>query len=83
MHVDVSQHRPVTTTSTVSLTLPGRPYFSIRPHSACKAAEADCPVSERVNGAVRDALAEDREDLATVRPAAAEPEMTCEERLDD
>ena len=33
--------------------------------------------------AVREALAEDREDLATFDKRAAEPEMTCEERLDD
>ena len=48
-----------------------------------KAAEADCSVSELVNGAVREVLAENREDLATFDERAGEPEMTREELLDD
>ena len=56
-------------------------YFDKAIHRALrlKAAETDRSVSELVNDAVRQSLAEDAEDLAAFDARAAEPEMPFEE----
>ncbi len=48
-----------------------------------KAAEADTSISELVNAAVRQALAEDAEDLAAFRDRAKEPRVSFEDLLRD
>ncbi len=48
-----------------------------------KAAEADTSISELVNAAVRQALAEDSEDLEAFRGRAKEPRLSFENLLRD
>jgi len=48
-----------------------------------KAAETDRSISELVNAAVRQTLAEDAEDLAAVRGRAKEPNLVFESVLKD
>jgi hypothetical protein len=40
-----------------------------------KAVEADCTISDLVNGAIRRSLAEDAEDLAAIEDRVAEPSV--------
>ena len=60
-------------------------YFEPELHQALcvKAAHTQCSISNLVNGAVRQALREDREDLAAFAERAAEPTMPYEELLKD
>jgi len=60
-------------------------YFELELHQALrvKAAHTQRSVSNLVNDAVRQALREDREDLAAFAERAAEPTMTYEELLKD
>jgi len=60
-------------------------YFEPELHQALrvKAAHTQRSVSNLVNDAVRQALREDREDLAAFAERAAEPTMTYEELLKD
>ena len=60
-------------------------YFEEPVHKALrlKAAETDQSISDLVNRAVRDALAEDAEDLATFRVRAAEPSLQFEDLVRD
>jgi hypothetical protein len=55
-------------------------YFDDELHKALKmkSAEVSTPVSELVNDAVRKALCEDAEDLATFRERASEPTIDFE-----
>ena len=48
-----------------------------------KAAETDTSISELVNTAVRESLAEDAEDLAAFRDRADEPTLSFEELVQD
>ena len=48
-----------------------------------KAAETDTSISELVNRAVRESLAEDAEDLAAFEERAAEPSLRFEDVLKD
>ena len=48
-----------------------------------KAAETDQSISDLVNSAVREALTEDAEDLATARARAKEPNLDFESVLKD
>lgn len=60
-------------------------YFDEGLHKALrvKAAETDQSVSDVVNTAVRNALAEDAEDLAAFRTRAKEPTLAFEELVRD
>ena len=60
-------------------------YFDPSLHRALrvKALETDQSLSELVNTAVRAALAEDADDLATVRARAKEPSLRLEDVLKD
>jgi len=60
-------------------------YFDSRLHTALrlKAAHSHRSVSDIVNDAVRQALAEDQEDLAAFDERVAEPEMSYEALLND
>lgn len=60
-------------------------YFHPQLHRALKikAAETERPVSELVNEAVRQSLAEDSEDLAAFEERAHEPSIPFEEILKD
>jgi hypothetical protein len=60
-------------------------YFDPNLHRALrvKALETDQSLSELVNAAVRAALAEDADDLATVRARAKEPPLRLEDVLKD
>jgi plasmid stability protein len=60
-------------------------YFDPQLHAALrlKAAHVHRSVSDLVNDAVRAALAEDQEDLATFEERIAEPTMSYEALLDD
>jgi hypothetical protein len=60
-------------------------YFDQQIHRALrlKAAETDTSVSEIVNDAVRQALAEDAEDLAAFEERAREPRIPLEDVLRD
>ena len=60
-------------------------YFESHLHRALrlKAAETDTSISELVNDAVKEALAEDAEDLAAFEERAAEPNLKFEEVLKD
>lgn len=60
-------------------------YFDVHLHRALrlKAAETDRSVSELVNDAVRQSLAEDAEDLAAFEERAHEPSLLFEEVLKD
>lgn len=60
-------------------------YFDPQLHAALrlKAAHSHRSVSDLVNDAVRAALAEDQEDLATFEERIAEPTMSYEALLDD
>ena len=60
-------------------------YFEPSLHRALrlKAAEIDSSVSELVNEAVREALAEDAEDLAAFEARKKEPELTFENVVRD
>jgi plasmid stability protein len=60
-------------------------YFDENLHAALrlKAAHSHRSVSDIVNDAVRAALAEDQEDLATFQQRADEPTLSYEELLDD
>lgn len=60
-------------------------YFEPSLHRALrlKAAEIDSSVSELVNEAVREALAEDAEDLATFEARKKEPELMFENVVKD
>ena len=60
-------------------------YFDPKLHTALrlKAAHSNRSVSELVNEAVRAALAEDREDLATFEDRVAEPTLSYEQLLDE
>lgn len=60
-------------------------YFEADLHRALrlKAAETDSSVSELVNEAVREALAEDAEDLAAFEDRAMEPELKYEDVVKD
>ncbi len=60
-------------------------YFEPHLHRALrlKAAETDCSVSELVNDAVREALAEDAEDLAAFEDRKKEPELMFEDVVKD
>ena len=60
-------------------------YFDEPTHKALrlKAAETDRSVSDLVNLAVRQALAEDAEDLAAFRDRAGEPSLKFEEFVRD
>lgn len=60
-------------------------YFDPSLHRALrlKAAETDRSVSELVNDAVREALAEDAEDLAAFEERSGEPELRFEDVLKD
>lgn len=60
-------------------------YFDQQLHRALrlKAAETDTSVSELVNDAVRQALAEDAEDLAAFEERAHEPRIPLEDVLRD
>lgn len=58
-------------------------YLDAELHRALKvqAAETSSNISELINQAVRDALREDRDDLAVFDERAAEPTVTFEEML--
>lgn len=58
-------------------------YFDPKIHKALriKAAETDRSVSEIVNDAVRESLAEDAEDLAAFKERSKEPDLVFEEVL--
>ena len=60
-------------------------YFDSQIHRALrlKAAETDRRVSDLVNNAVRQSLAEDAEDLAAFEARAKEPNLTFESVLKD
>ena len=60
-------------------------YFDTQIHRALrlKAAETDRRVSDLVNNAVRQSLAEDAEDLAAFEARAKEPNLTFESVLKD
>lgn len=60
-------------------------YFEPHLHRALrlKAAETDRSVSELVNEAVKEALAEDAEDLAAFEDRAEEPELRFEDVVKD
>jgi plasmid stability protein len=60
-------------------------YFEPRIHEALrlKAAHGGRSISEIVNEAVREALAEDQEDLSAFEDRVAEPTMSYEALLDD
>ncbi|MEO8625932.1 MAG: CopG family transcriptional regulator [Candidatus Limnocylindrales bacterium] len=60
-------------------------YFEEEIHKALrlKAAETDTNISEYVNNAVREALADDAEDLAAFRERADEPTIPFEEVVAD
>ena len=60
-------------------------YFDPQLHAALrlKAAHTHRSLSDLVNEAVRQALAEDQEDLAAFAERAAEPTLTYEALLDD
>lgn len=60
-------------------------YFDPSLHRALrlKAAETDRSVSELVNDAVREALAEDAEDLAAFEERSGEPDLRFEDVLKD
>lgn len=60
-------------------------YFDKNIHKALrlKAAETDQSVSELVNAAVRNTLAEDADDLAALRQRAKEPTIAFEEFVRD
>lgn len=60
-------------------------YFDPQLHAALrlKAAHTNRSLSDLVNDAVRQALAEDQEDLAAFEDRVAEPTMTYEALLDD
>jgi hypothetical protein len=60
-------------------------YFDETTHKALrlKAAETDVSVSDLVNAAVRQALAEDAEDLAAFRDRAAEATLIFEDFVTD
>lgn len=60
-------------------------YFDRQLHRALriKAAETDRPLSELINNAVRQSLAEDAEDLATFEERAKEPNLAFESVLKD
>ena len=60
-------------------------YFDAQLHQALrmKAAHSHRSISEIVNEAVKAALAEDQEDLATFDERVAEPTMTYEALLED
>lgn len=60
-------------------------YFDPELHAALrlKAAHTHRSISELVNDAVREALAEDQEDLAAFEERVAEPTMSYEALLDD
>ena len=60
-------------------------YFDASLHKALrvKAAETDQSVSDVVNTAVRNALAEDADDLATFRTRAKEPTLAFEDLVRD
>ncbi len=60
-------------------------YFDPDIHKALrlKAASTESSISELVNQAVREALAEDREDLQAFEERIAEPTITYEALLDD
>jgi hypothetical protein len=60
-------------------------YFESHLHRALrlKAAETDRSISELVNDAVKEALAEDAEDLAAFEDRASEPDLRFEDVLKD
>ena len=60
-------------------------YFDPHIHRALrlKAAETDCSVSELVNDAVREALAEDAEDIAAFESREKEPDLAFEDVVKD
>ena len=60
-------------------------YFEPNLHRALrlKAAETDTSISELVNDAVKEALAEDAEDLAAFEDRATEPNLKFEDVLKD
>lgn len=60
-------------------------YFESHLHRALrlKAAETDTSISELVNDAVKEALAEDAEDLAAFEERATEPNLRFEDVLKD
>ena len=60
-------------------------YFEPHLHRALrlKAAETDRSISELVNDAVKEALAEDAEDLAAFEDRASEPDLRFEDVLKD
>ncbi len=60
-------------------------YFDPHLHRALrlKAAETDCSVSELVNDAVREALAEDAEDIAAFEIREKEPDLAFEDVVKD
>lgn len=60
-------------------------YFDPQLHAALrlKAAHTNRSVSDIVNAAVREALAEDQEDLAAFESRVSEPEISYEALLDD
>jgi len=60
-------------------------YFEAHLHRALrlKAAETDRSISELVNDAVKEALAEDAEDLAAFEDRASEPDLRFEDVLKD
>ncbi|RFF27885.1 MULTISPECIES: CopG family transcriptional regulator [unclassified Wenzhouxiangella] len=60
-------------------------YFDPQLHAALrlKAAQTDRSLSDLVNEAVREALAEDQEDLAAFEERVSEPSMTYETLLND
>ena len=60
-------------------------YFEPDLHRALrlKAAETDRSISELVNDAVKEALAEDAEDLAAFEDRASEPDLRFEDVLKD
>lgn len=60
-------------------------YFEPRLHAALrlKSVHSNRTISELVNDAVRQALAEDQEDLAAFNERSAEPTMTYQELLQD
>ncbi|MBI4233697.1 MAG: CopG family transcriptional regulator [Chloroflexi bacterium] len=60
-------------------------YFDPQLHKALrlKAVETNCSLSELVNEAVRQSLAEDAADLAAIQERAGEPSLAFEEVLKD
>lgn len=60
-------------------------YFEAPLHKALrvKAAEADTSISDLVNAAVRQSLAEDADDLKAFRDRAREPRLSFEDLLRD